>query len=96
MNKIFAIVFLLLVLSCSNNFDHTRVYDLIQNKFPNDGFIEKAIEKANEPLIITDFPIVEIEPDFCDLYICTPFLQLHHIYEIHWGDKLIGEKTNEK
>ena len=87
MNKLFLAVFFLIVLGCSRNFDHSNVYRIIQEKFPQDEFIKQSIEKAKEkdPEISTvspfDIDFFKIEPDPLDLIIYESINDLNSVIE---------------
>ena len=84
MKKIFLFVFISLALSCNRNFDHSHVYRIIQEKFPDDYFILKTIEKAKQPEEITykipDIDFFRIEPDPLDFIIQESIKNLHYLF----------------
>ena len=76
-----------MILSCNRSFDHSNVYRIIQEKFPQDKFIKQSIEKAKEKdpeiSLINPFDIdsFKIEPDSLDLIIYESINDLNSVIE---------------
>jgi len=49
MNKLLLALTALLLISCIKTTDHTQVYRIIREKFPQDALIDRAIEKTLKP-----------------------------------------------
>ena len=95
MKKILIIIAVQLILSCNRSFDHSNVYRIIQEKFPDDEFIKKSLDKASEsdpPKInpfAVDFFKTDREP--LDIIINESLLDLEYLQEI----KLTEENINK-
>lgn len=92
MKKIILLIFLSIILSCNRSLDNFKAHQMIQEKFPDDHFIEGALDKVNKS-DNKDFILPEISPfDLILKFFIWDYDRVHRQDEIN---KIIAEETKK-